>query len=258
MSFTDIFKSKPDPAPSPAPAPANVDPAAQPTPTPSNKITELKPNVDPLVSPGTEPNGVVPNNPESPLDGYKELWNTDNTKEANKTFTPEPIDPAKLQEFMGKRDLTSTITPETIQAIRAGGDGATEALIKAINAASQQSVVQATVVANQLMNTNISKLETSLAERLPEVLKQYTVTNSLNESDAIYSNPAVQPVMQAAQAQLAHKFPNATPQELTTMTQKYIQAMGQAFNPDTPSTSEVNKEDDWTAFLAEAENNIFG
>jgi hypothetical protein len=65
----------------------------------------------------------------------------------------------------------------------------------------------------------------------------------------LFSNPAIKPVIDATQAQLLQKYPDATQAELTKMTQEYIVAMGAAFNPQTPASDLPAGEEDWSKFV---------
>ncbi len=97
----------------------------------------------------------------------------------------------------------------------------------------------------------IDGVNKSWESKLPQLLKQSNLTESLSGSDPIFNNPAVKPIMEATQKQLADKFPNATVVELTTMTQDYIKAMGEAFNPTAKSTPNQagTADTDWEGFL---------
>ncbi len=81
------------------------------------------------------------------------------------------------------------------------------------------------------------------------MLRQQGAANHLKETNPIFNNPAVAPVVQATQQQLLQKFPNATQAEITKMTQDYILAMGQAFAPAPAASPEAETEMDWEKFL---------
>ena len=79
------------------------------------------------------------------------------------------------------------------------------------------------------------------------MLRTQSAANHLKDTNPIFSNPAIQPVIEATQQQLLSKFPNATPAEITAMTNNYILAMGEAFAPK-PVTP-VSKDTDWENFI---------
>jgi len=236
---------------------APTQPAAQPAPTPdpnkpAAKLENQAPDTKPVQTPGTAPNGVVPDNvPETeknPLDQFNTLWDTNPDAPAPAgEFTPEVLDQTKLQEVISKTDMTSVLTPELQAKINAGGEEAQGAMIEALNLVAQQTLMQSTTVANKMMENNSTKLMEAMMAKLPDLVKAQSVNNTLVEQNPIFSNPAVKPIMDASKAQLQTKFPNATPAELTKMAQDYILAMGQAFNP-APAPEALPGDQDWSNF----------
>jgi len=249
-SILDIFKPKPV-----APVAAvTTNPDGTPIQQPAGtaKVADATPAVIPAQTPGTDVNGVVPDNVntvESPLDAFNDMWETDPNVKPTAEFSPEKLDPDKLQEVMSKVDLTKVITPENLALIQAGGEGATAALIESMNAVSQQTMMQSTLVANRMIEDSVKQAIDSVTAKIPALLKEQNLSNSLQEQNPIFSNPAVTPIMEAAQSQLQTKYPNATTSELAKMTQDYIIAMGKAFNPEKPASKESSSgEIDWSDF----------
>lgn len=211
----------------------------------------------PIVA-GQEGNGVVPaqapaaapKEPDSPLDAYKELWDTAPTDPNKPSATPAALDPAKLQELVGKADFTNTVTPELMTAIEAGGEGATAAMMQVMNLVAQQSMVQSTLAGNKLLETKIKSVEDNQAAIVAEAIRKQMLNNNLVEANPVFSNPAVKPVIEAVQAQLAEKNPNATPAELTVMAQNFVTTMSESLNPNQQSAdANVAKADDWSKFV---------
>jgi len=245
---------------------APIAPVVAPSPT---NLLSSSPTVVPVATPGTAPNGVVPagtpvpaadpvallevpadpNAPKSPLDAYAKLWENDPSKNAAPAQAPA-LDPEKLKEVIGKANFSASITPENMKAITEGGEGATAALIESLNTVAQQTMVQATLVSNKLIEQALEKKSASYEASLPELIRKHTARNSLVESNPVFSNPAVVPVMEAAQSALAVKFPTATSSELTKMTQDYIKAMGEAFNPaEVKPAADSLAGEDWEKFM---------
>jgi len=226
----------------------------KPQPKGTAQLEDATPNVESVQTTKTDANGVVPDNvttPESPLDKFKTLWENDPNAKAPAEFIPEQLDPTKLQEVMGKVDLTKSITPENLAAIQDGGEGATAALLATLNTVAQQSMVQSTMVANKMMEQQISKALESMESKIPALLKEQNLANSLQEQNPIYSNPAVKPVIDAVKSQLSTKYPNATTSELTTMAQDFVKAMNVGLTPPAPSdTSETADNIDWSSFVS--------
>lgn len=251
MGMFDIFtQGKPENAPVTTPAPA-----APGTP-PATNLANTPPGVEPVQTPGTAPNGVVPDNvpetPASPLDQWQDIWQTDpNAAPPAGNFVPEKLDAPKLQEVMSKVDLKTAVTPENLAAIQAGGEGATEALMNSMNSIAQSTLVQSALVTNKMVEQAVQKTQEAMMKQIPDLIKKQGLTNALNETNKIYSNPAVAPVIDAVKSQLATKFPEATTQELTQKAQDFVTAMGAAVTPAAPAPAANPNETNWADFLGE-------
>jgi hypothetical protein len=223
-----------------APAPAQVQPGNIPAPA------------DPAapgqgVVPASAANAAaVPREPESPLDTFKDLWEPVPIDPANPVpAAPQPLTAEQVQAAVAKANFAGAVTPDQMAAINQGGEAAQVAMAAMMNSVAQQVMVQATMVNNKLTEKAVATaLEAQKAE-IPGMLRKQQSTSHLNDTSALFSNPAIKPVVEATQAQLLQKFPNATPAEITTMTQDYIQAMGEQFAPPPPSNP---NEQDWSTF----------
>lgn len=248
--FTNIFKPTPAPTVTPVqPAPGSPTPAAQPV-----NLANTVPEVVPVQTPGTAPNGVVPDiikEPVSPLDAYKELWQTDPNAKPTPEFSTEMIDPAKLQEIVSNTNMTAALTPELSTRISAGGEDAQVAVMEAMNIVAQQTLAQSTTVANKMMESNSKKMMDAMLAKLPGLIKEQGVTNSLIQENPIFSNPAVAPVIDGVKTQLQAKFPNATAPELTKMAKDFVVTMSEALNPAPATPSPLDAEVDWSGFDTE-------
>lgn len=237
-------------------APAAQTPAAQPaTPAPSGEaaIATATPAPEhiPVATPGTDKNGAVPPTPEtleSPLDQFKELWQTNPDDTTNQEFAPEALDSTKLQEIISKTNMTSVITPEIQARINAGGEDAQAATMEAMNLVAQQTLMQSTTVANKMVESQVSKAMEHALSKIPGLVKEQGVNNAMHESNTVYSNPAVAPVIDAVKSQLQLKNPNATATELTEMSQNFVKAMSEALNPAPTTPSALDAETDWSNF----------
>ena len=251
MSILDIFKTTPDPAPvaaSPAVAtpaqPGNL-PAAAPASTPEGN--------------GVVPAGAIPaegaapeGTPDSPLDAYKSLWDTPPTDPNTPPATPAALDPTKLAEIVNKADFSQNITPEMRSAIEAGGEGATAALMQALNGTAQQVMIQSTLASNKMIEQQVAAAVAKTQASLPEMVRTQTLNTNIIESNPVLSNPAIAPIVQAVQAQVALQNPNATPAELASLVQNTVTVMGEAMAPApvTPGNPALVGGTDWEKFLS--------
>jgi len=206
-------------------------------------------------APATEPNGLTPPAvpgaapvPNSPLAEFEKMWEPIDTT-GKPDGTPVALDPAKLQEVLGKANFTQTVTPENLAAITAGGEGAVAALTETINAVAQQSVMQSTLAANKMITQAVNGMKTAQDAALPEMIRNQATANTIAESNPLFSNPAVKPIMEAARTQLAGQFPDATPTQLAEMTERYITVMGEAFAPKAPAIPGAPVAQDFSKFL---------
>ena len=251
--FSNIFTSQ---TPAPA-APAPGTPAAQPAPAPSGDASiqgaNPTPANTPAQSPGTAPNGVIPAGEKkevSPLDNYQDFWQNDPNAKPQAEFTPEQLDPAKLQEVVSKTQLTSVITPELQARINAGGDDAQVAMVEAMNTVAQQTLMQSTTVANKMIESQVTKAVAAMAAKIPDIVKAQNLTNNLHDQNPLFKNPAVAPIIEAATTHLQTKFPTASAHELTAMAQDYVTAMAESLGPVAPSKDPAaSKEVDWSSYL---------
>ena len=257
MGILDIFRT---PAPEAAPQPAQQQaPAAAPvapTATPGNIPDTATPGAQP--APNTDPNGVVPAQVtpatdaiDYPLAEFKDLWQTKPTDSNQPSNTPTPLDAATVQKAVAKTDFSQALTPDTLAAIAAGGEGTAKAFAEALNQVAQQSVTQSIMVANKLNEKAIADALAGQETKLQAQVRSQAAADHLKTSNPVFDNPAVKPIIEATHSQLLQKFPNATAQELTDMTNNFIVAMGKSFAPkDTVNDNSGPDETDWNKFLS--------
>lgn len=241
------------PTPPQQAAPNAVLPGQQPVPgqTVPGNIPPVDPNAP--APTGLDANGqplvvAEPVVPDSPLDQFKNLWETVPLDPNNPAVVEQkPLTAEAVQEVMKNANFTPQITDEQRAAITAGGEGATEAFNAALNSVAQQVMVQSTLVGNKLNENQIKQAIEKHMSTLPEMLRLQSSTQHLKDSNPLFDNPAIKPVIAATQAQLLQKFPNATDAEITTMAQEFVVAMGESFNPAV--TSDVPEGEDWTKFV---------
>lgn len=227
----------------PAPGAQNVDPKQQ--------VTQN--------SGQTAPNGVIPKQEgePSPLAKHAELWKTD--PNAQKEQDPglgnmfANLDPKKVLESAQQVDFTKVVPAEIWSKVKDGGEGAQEALAQAINKVAQTQYAQSTLATTKIVEQALAKAEESFQARLPQLLKQQNTSEAL-AANPIYSNPALQPLVEAVKQQLVVKNPNATSAELKTQVEDYFAELGKAFAPAPKESSggkNKQKDQDWSRFLSD-------
>lgn len=193
----------------------------------------------PQSSPQTAPNGAVPagsqNPPEgqSPEDKFAKLWETPPTdpnalkpEDSQNQLTPE-----KMLEAAGKVDFKRILDQDSLKKIAGGGDEAVAALADLLNKTAQTVYGQSTVVAQKLIETQVSKARDEFTAQLPSLVKKQNMQDTLLTENPAFKKPSVAPVVTAIQNQLAAKYPNATASELNAMAKDYLKAAAEDFNP---------------------------
>lgn len=241
MSIMDkIFGAKPVAAPV-APAPV-----AQQQP---GNIPEQNMN-PPMGSNPTVPASSM-NEPANPLDQFKDMFAVDPNA---KPVVKEPlfnIDPAKLQAAAKGNDFTKVITPEMMQAIAGGGDGAVAATLAAMNAMSQKSFGDSAMATTKIVEQALEKQQKAFEAMMPNLIKTQNLSDNLRNSSPIFNHPAAAPILDMFKNQVAKKYPNATAAEQTEMAQGYVKAFAEAANPPKPTQAQqaAASETDWGSFL---------
>jgi hypothetical protein len=237
MSILDIFRTTPAPAAAPAPE-ATQQPAAPAQPQQSTA---------PATS-GQPTDGAA----TAPLDQFTKLWETDANSDtsANQSLFGS-VDPKKVFEAARTANFAGAINPESLQAIAAGGEGAVKAFQDSMNAVTQAVFAQSTMAATKLVEQGIAKAMSRYDEQLPSLVKRHAAADSLKTENPALSNPAAAPIISAIQAQLAHKFPEATSSQLTQMAKDYLSNFASVVAPAKPAEAPATKpgETDWMNWL---------
>lgn len=208
-------------AAAPTPAPATPTPA----PTPASEV------------------------PVSPLDSFNKLWETTPIDPA---APPEPgkffssADPAKMLASARKVDFAKSISPELLEKMAAGGQDSKAAFAAALNEVGQRAYAQATLAATQIADASIKNYSDGSASRLPSLIKQHSVAETIRNSNPLLQHPAAAPILDALQSQLTVKYPQATVKEIEAFASEYLKAFSAAANP-VPETK-VPASEDWSTF----------
>ena len=220
-----------------AQVPGNI-PATGGQATPENPMV-------PAAATGTE------NLAQSPLGDFKDLWEADpNAKPTEPMFAG--VDPQKLMDAAGKTDFSKIIGKDHMAAIAAGGAGGVEASMQAMNKMAQAVYANSAMATTKIVEQALAKQQASFEAKLPGIIKQHTLSDTLRSENPALSNPAVKPFIQAMEQQLAVKHPGATAAELTAMAKQYVEGVGALFSPaPAMSAAETAKagETDWTKFF---------
>lgn len=232
-----------------APAPAAQAPA--PTQQQPQQVQQPQPGNIPVDAGATNPNNpTVPASSEAatadPLAAFSTLWEP--TQQTNEVPMFGNVDPKKLMEAASKTDFSKAIPKDALSKIQAGGDGAMEAFAGALNQVAQTVFANSALTSAKLLDQALKKQEQIFAAKIPTLVKQHSVSDTLRSENPAFNNPAVQPLIQALEMKLATKHPNATAAELTGMAKDYLTKIGSVFNPAKETQTEdatVTGTEDW-------------
>lgn len=252
MSLMDMFRTTPPAAPV-----TPVVPGAPPVQTAPGPVApgNIPPNVDPNAAP---PVGVVPVQdpnapaiPDAPMAEFATLWDTPVIDPNAPAAPPAPValTADAINKVVANANFASGVTPEQMAAIAEGGEGAQAAMVAMINGATQQAVTQSILASNKLHEKAMSEALAKQATELPGMLREQQTASHLTDLNPLFSNPAMQPVIEATRSQLLLKFPGDTPAQTNQKLQDYMVAMGKQFAPQEAVNSNSAQEPDWEAFL---------
>jgi len=224
-------------------------------------------------SPNTSLPGVDPANPTAPanadldarkaaeaaanpLDSLKDIW-TLPTPDANapKKETIDTIfsslDPAKIQEQVGKLDFSKGLDPELMNKITKGGPEAQVALLGALNAVAQTTLSQSILATSNITKNALTRASAIQKDDLSAQIRSSSAREEIAAVNAMYNHPASKPMVDALTHQFLLKNPNATTEEIKTQVVDALGAFGSAFNPvkkDESKNSNQSKDTDWSLF----------
>ena len=228
------------------------NPAQPEQPQPPGNIPPNSGTVDPDNS--TVPAGTViqsQQQPEtSPLDAFADLWKPVEGQAPEQLFPN--VDPAKLMEAARKTDFAKVITNEQMEAIAGGGQNAVAAFTGAMNSVAQAVYANSALATTRIVEEALKKAQSTYDAKLPSLIKMQNLSDTLRAENPMFSNPAIQPIISALEAQAALKFPNASQSELTSFVKSYLEQVGPVFSPpkEDLTKSQKSTETDWTKFFS--------
>lgn len=207
-----------------------------------------------VAPPPVAPPPVAPPAPAveiSPLDQFKDLWETPTASNQIDTTMPGNIFQGATQDKMltaaRSVDFAKTIPPEMLAKVTAGGPDAAAALVAILNDVSQRAYAQSSFAATQIAETALKRYNEGLDSRLPTKIRSHQTAQTIRESNPALQHPAAAPILEAMQSQLAVKYPTATVSELNQMATQYLTAFATSATPKAKET--VPASEDWGKFF---------
>lgn len=201
----------------------------------------------------------------SPLENFADLWKVDAAQQgagATPSLVPNfNLDHAGLLAAAQKVNFTGHISPELVTKAMSGD---AESFLAVINQAAQQGFASAAAASGELVKQSLGSAENILTQTvLPQQLRQREVARALDQSNPIFQDPTIAPMLDMLKSQLERKYPTASPEQIATTANQYLGQISQkivtsAGGTITPRGNaggnqrgfQAPQETDWSVFFA--------
>lgn len=240
-----------------APAQQPQQPAA-----PANELSNTTvPNANTPTSDGSHAAFPATKTGESsPLDGYKDIWQTPAAKGAQETLVPTiTADPTAMMKAAQGYDFTKGMDPEMLQKATSGDATAFATVVNsAVQAGFAAAATAAANITKGALQEQARKFESEYA---PNMLRNASITNKVSETVSLANDPAAAPIVSALRTQLSAKFPQASADEIATHVNSYLTEFAGSIAAanggriqskselETKQSSMGRPEQDWSAFF---------
>lgn len=202
---------------------------------PAGTTTVAANGVTPAVPPQDPAAAAAANAEKSPFAEFEKLWEPATGPDGKPVqVTTDPlytVDQNKVLEAARKTDFKSSINPEQLAKINAGGPEAMQAMLDVMQNFAQLAYANSAVAATRIAEQGITKAMSQAESRLPGVIRQQQFGEGLASKNPALQNPAVKPMIDMLATQFGQKYPNATSAELIDMAERYMTTAADAFNP---------------------------
>lgn len=222
----------------PSAVPANMTPQGQPGATPGQPgnlpATQPAMTANPSGVPGAQ---ATPTEPEkSPFADFDKLWDIPKLPEGQ--IPDEPIrfnvDGSKVAASAKQIDFTKAVTPALLEKINAGGEGALQAMMQAMNEMGQTIFAQSMIAGTKVTENALEMGHQRVQRTLPTTIRKANIRDQLREDNPLFTNPATAPLLGILEQQLTTQFPTATPAEISAHARKYISTFANEATKLTP------------------------
>jgi hypothetical protein len=186
---------------------------------------------------GTPTNGILqgmatPNSnqgkPENPLDAFKGIF--DNTPSDSTNLPPSfSIPQEALTKVAGGLDFTKGVAQDLMAKAKTGD---VESIIQLMQETSKQAYMTAmqhtSGLSNEFINTRLAHEQKGLGG----LVRQELTTSALGQSTPQFSHPVVKEQLIKVAQGLQKQYPDASPEQIATMSKEYVQELANALNPN--------------------------
>ena len=169
------------------------------------------------------------------------------------------LDPKGLMDAAGKVNFTGHLDPAQVQKAMSGD---ATAFLDILNKVGQLGFANATAASGELIKNSLTSAQGVLQDQvLPSAFRNQQISQALTESNPVFSDPAVAPMLGMLKSQLTQKYPTATAAEIAKMATNYLDGMSQKVVSATGRTISDPQQgnrtgfrdqapQDWSAYLA--------
>jgi len=217
--------------------PSNNEQNTQPPPAnPQTQMTQTaiaaqNPSVPSPATPQSNGNPVaIPpaaTGDQSPLSNFADLFKADPTQTTTSpSISPNfNLDPQGILAQAQKVNFTQGIDPALVDKAMSGDKAA---FVDVLNKVAQFGFANATMATGEIVKNSLNSAEGTLRQSvLPDAIRQHSIQTALNESNPVFTDPAVAPMLGMLKNQFATKYPTATPSEIAAMATQYLTGFSQ-------------------------------
>jgi len=174
----------------------------------------------------------------------------ENINKPNAGEPPAPLSvasvltPEGMQKLAANQDFSKAIPAELMTKISGmeGGSDMLEAFKAMSSMAYMTALQQSAMLGESVTNSHVSNQAGQLEDKLNSSLFDKAALEAVPGID----NPIVSFAAKGIQAQLKASYPNATPDQISQMTTKYVSELSNSMNPSTATESDLTKDEtDW-------------
>lgn len=241
MSVFDVFRKNP---------PQQNQPQQQ---SPQNESAHITNNPTVPNSTNTPEQNPTPQNPNpvSPNAEFADLWTMNNTQ--SNQAPNFKLNPQQLNQVTGNLNFAKSVNQDDLAKIVQGGEEAVGALVNVLNSVGREIFSTNAQFSSHMTEAGYNSAQQAIDRGLPNLVKKQFTQNELFQANPKLREPALQPLVMAIQSQIAQKYPNASPQEVNGMVDKYFsEVVSKSFSKDSESPqaqSGKSNNYDFSSFL---------
>lgn len=161
-------------------------------------------------------------NPEDPLAKFTDLFNIPKEQQEADQL-PEnffPLNPEEFDKVAAAQDFFQGAPAELVQQATSGD---ANSFVTLMNFGLRNLYKNNAQLSGRLADQSVRLGLEHVNKAMPKQVRSSTVTTELSKLNPGYSNPALQPVVQALQGVVERKYPNASGAELAALVDEFFQ-----------------------------------